>query len=862
MRVLAVIHGDLWRSRLADAAQGLADVCFVPERRAVGEALARFQADVVVLEGTGPAIDFGPLGDDPPEVLVLLEHASGIEEALDAGATDCEVDADAPRLRLRLKILAERRARLASVRAEAGALRMMTNATSGWRYWEFDIQKQRLNHALPSGPTERGFASEELRARGWDNLHTAGSRSLVRRAIRAQLEEHREKGTRSPCQLRLEMENADETLGHRLVTAWLGLDRSGEPTLWRGVTYDITDAVRAATSLATIQASFDALVGVLPLPVFTVDARGDVLSWNEAAAKTFGFTAEEVNGNPLPLIELGAKAGLLQPGVSGALDRTVDPGRETVVLGKDGKPVDVWIWTSPIRGSGGDSESTVFLVADITAKKQAELDYKQLFEAAHDAILVIDPDGEVVLDVNSRGCELYGMTRDEMIGQSLVPLSPDPERGARMVAQTLASGSLVRFETVQNKRDGTPMHLDVNASCVEYRGRRAILSINRDVTDRKTQEEALRRRDLALAEATRLDAVGRLAGGVAHDFNNLLMVIEGGVEALASSLSDELRSSEDLTDLEEAVGRAKALVTQLLTFANRARTEPRTLNLAEVVRRLSGILRRLVREDIAIRFHLDPTVPAILADPSQLEQVVINLVVNARDAIDAVGTIDLSVRPSASPGFVELSIRDSGHGMDEQTRSRMFEPFFTTKAPGKGTGLGLATVHGIVRGFGGEVKVTSAPGQGTEICIVISEAEGPPSSLEEAPSQRLSRPGAECILLVEDERAVRRILSRQLQKLGYQVLECQDGVAALELARDYGDRIDMLVTDVVMPRMGGDELAAQLRAERPDVKILFMSGHMEGAQLESISSRGLGPILAKPFGLAQLTETVRRLLES
>jgi len=495
-------------------------------------------------------------------------------------------------------------------------------------------------------------------------------------------------------------------------------------------------------------------------------------------------------------------------------------------------------------------------------RKRSELDYRQLFETSHDAILILDPVGEVILDINPRGCEAYGRPREEMLGLSLKSFSQDPERGLQRVRETMGSQAVIRFETVQYRRGGEAMLLDVIAWRIDYRGRPAILSINRDVTAKEAHALELRKRDLALAEASKLEAVGRLAGGIAHDFNNLLMVIGGCTEVMAMGHDDSSPFAEEIADLEGAFTRAKALVRQLLTFARQGPTQIRTFKLLDVLEPLRGILRRLVREEVDLVTDIGASAAVcVRMDPSQLEQVVINLVANARDAIVGVGTVRIAVELDRPEGVVHLRFADDGCGMDEATRLRAFEPFFTTKELGRGTGLGLATVHGIVTAAGGGLSVVSAPGKGAEVSVSLPIANEAPQTVAPLSGRRRSQPGAESILLVEDEQAVRRLLARELRRSGYEVLESENGVAALELADRHPEPIDVLVTDIVMPKMSGDELARRLLASRPELKIVFMSGHAERHVLRKITDAGMGPLLTKPFVPAKLMEAVRAVLE-
>lgn len=864
MTSFVLVKNETWRASVSAAVGDARRVRFFTELSAALEAHRGERTRLVILElGAFPEFELAAFGSqDPPALLCLLADAAEAGAALRAGATDCELSTEPSHLALRLEVLQAHQERTRRLRADAGVLEMMVaTPSSGWRFWEFDMVGKRFTRAPPTAGSAHGYSLADLEARSWEELYPQNARRLLLRCLRDDLERYKATGELRPRSLDLEINNADGSTGFRRITLTLGFDAEGKPTIVRGVTCDITDSVRTRSSLASIEASVAALLATLPIPIISLDADGMVKEWNLAAEHAFGFQAAEVLGRPYPLCgtdETGrSDRRLLLDACRGGLALKA---HESMGVRRDGVAVHIAMWTGPIADVEGRLTGTFVIVADIDERKRAELEYRRLFESAHDAILVFDPADEIVLDVNARGCEIYGRSRDELVGSSLRALSATPDRGREKIQETLQSGALLRFETVQYRKDGSAMILDVNASAIEYRGKTAILSINRDVTEHHAHQEELRKRDRALAEASKLEAVGRLAGGIAHDFNNLLMVIESCSQVLAEAQDDSQPTSDEVVDLEDAVARAKMLVRQLVTFARQAPVQIQTLDLCEVVGSLRGILRRLLREDIELITDVELRTPLyVQMDPSQLEQVIVNLVVNARDAIASVGTVSIDVEPSAKPGFVELIVRDDGNGMGEVTQAQIFEPFFTTKEPGKGTGLGLATVHGIVSAAGGEIAVESQPEIGTEFRVLLPIAAQPkvPASTHRKRS-RLSQPGAESILLVEDERAVRRILSRELKKYGYLVLESDDGAAALEFAASHPYPIDLLITDVVMPHMGGGELAKRLRSSRPDLKVVFMSGHTDRRAVQEIAETGF-TVLSKPFAPAQLMETVRGL---
>lgn len=418
-------------------------------------------------------------------------------------------------------------------------------------------------------------------------------------------------------------------------------------------------------------------------------------------------------------------------------------------------------------------------------------------------------------------------------------------------------------EMVMGELERRDCHIRVAA----YRGGgpvRVVLTID-DVTERRHLEQQFH-------QAQKMEAVGRLAGGVAHDFNNLLTAITGYSQLLLSSLPPNDPSRGDIEEIKKAGDRAATLVGQLLAFSRRQTREPKVLDLNGVIRNLESLLRRLIGEDIQFMTHLAPDLGRVRADPGQLEQVIMNLVVNARDAMPQGGRLTISTAnvslsatrarsryPARSGPHVVLSISDTGMGMSPEVQAHLFEPFFTTKEPGKGTGLGLPTVYGIVTQSGGNIEVETAPGVGTSFRIFLPRVDSPVSPETPRPSGEAGR-GSETVLLAEDDQSVRQLVQKILQRGGYTVLEAVDGEQAIQLCCNYPGRIHLLITDVVMPRMSGMDLARQIRALRPDLHVLLVSGHTESG----VRRRGVTDpntiVLQKPFEPDALLRRVRELL--
>ncbi|PYU74124.1 MAG: hypothetical protein DMG49_05125 [Acidobacteria bacterium] len=391
-------------------------------------------------------------------------------------------------------------------------------------------------------------------------------------------------------------------------------------------------------------------------------------------------------------------------------------------------------------------------------------------------------------------------------------------------------------------------------------------SLQKGQLEHKELEERLR-------QAHKMEAVGRLAGGVAHDFNNLLTIIRGHADLLTDRVTADEGSKRNAQQIQKATGRAVSMTRQLLAFSRMQVLQPRILDLNFVVAEMGKMLPRLIGENIEYSFEPDPQLANIKADPSQVEQVLLNPAVNARDAMPNGGKLTVKTsnvemevsaaarRPSMTPGkYVLLSVSDTGDGMDSETKAHIFEPFFTTKEVGKGTGLGLATVYGIVKQSGGFIWVESSPGTGATFEIYFPEESGPASEIEKVSATKARPRGSETILLVEDESGVRDLACQFLRSSGYTVLEAVDGVEALEISARYSGTIHLLLSDMIMPRMGGAELTQRIRAARPETKVVLMSGYAEYAEANNGKESPQVPRIQKPFSLTSLAEKVRKVL--
>jgi signal transduction histidine kinase/ActR/RegA family two-component response regulator len=437
----------------------------------------------------------------------------------------------------------------------------------------------------------------------------------------------------------------------------------------------------------------------------------------------------------------------------------------------------------------------------------------------------------------------------------------------RRMWDTLGRGEVWKGRLVNRRKDGTLFQEDAIIGPVRDSAGRIVnyVAVKRDVTNEMRLERQL-------MQAQKMEAVGRLAGGVAHDFNNLLGVITGYGEIVQRRLPDDDALAPKVAEILKAAERAAGLTRQLLAFSRQQVLQPRIVDVNALVTDLAKMLRRLIGEDIELEAALDRELGSVKADPGQLEQVLMNLAVNARDAMPEggrlaiattnleVGSAEAALRPPMRPGsYVLLSVTDTGTGMDAETQSHLFEPFFTTKEIGKGTGLGLSTVYGIVKQSEGYIWCESAPGAGTTFRIYLPRADGKPATVQRTRTT-LGLKGTETILLIEDARSLRDVVCETLEEAGYTVLVAEDGTKALQVAEEYTGPIHLIVTDVIMPGLSGRHAAERVREARPEVEILFISGYTSDA----IDKHGvLSPdvrFLPKPFSSEDLLHTVRQTL--
>jgi len=505
-----------------------------------------------------------------------------------------------------------------------------------------------------------------------------------------------------------------------------------------------------------------------------------------------------------------------------------------------------------------------------------------LIEASPLAIVTFDPEGVVTM-WNPAAERIFGWSENEALGARL-PFVPAEKQEEFLALRRRALLGEVFTEPELNRRraDGSPIVVSVSTSPLRRPDGTiyGIMSILMDVTERKAAEATRDRLTMVeeqLRQSQKMEAVGRLAGGVAHDFNNLLTAISGYSDLLLHRLPEYSTLRRDVEEIRKAGDRAAALTRQLLAFSRRQVLQPKVLDLNAVVTNMGQMLRRLIGEDVELSTDLSPSLSRVKVDPGQIEQVIVNLAVNARDAMPGGGRITIAtadaelspayavVHPEVRPGpHVLLSVADTGHGMSEETQAHLFEPFFTTKERGKGAGLGLATVYGIVQQSGGHLRVNSAADRGSTFLIYLPRVEAAEDGWQGVARPLLPHPspGTETVLLAEDEEVVRRFAREILSGNGYKVLEAENGREALLLSEAHRGEIHLLLTDVVMPKMSGRELTERIRPQRPDLRILYMSGYTDDATLRHLVLEEGIPFLQKPFTSEGLARKVREVLDS
>ncbi len=626
--------------------------------------------------------------------------------------------------------------------------------------------------------------------------------------------------------------------------------------------------------------------------IVVIDAQTRlILEANNRAGEMLGMPERQLVGLPESRLYPSAANALghaLAPNTSPNPSAVAQPGRnrsqELELLRADGTLVPVEVSASATELSGRPAVLGIF--RDIRDRLEAaavlrrsEDRFSYLIENLSDVITVVAVDGTMIYQSPSIE-RVTGYRPSELLGRSLLALlHPEDEPAVRAALErvTLNAGSAAPPEFRFRRKDGSWVWLEsVGNNLLNDVAVGGIVVTSRDVTDRRGLEEQVR-------QAQKMEAVGRLAGGIAHDFNNLLMVIQGYAEIVLQEESASPAVRKSVETILRTTASAASLTRQLLSFSRKHVFSQEVLDLNSLVSRMSEMLLGLLRDEMEFVVKLDPNAGCVSADPGQIEQVIMNLVVNARDAMPQGGKLTLetvriiadtsrahllaaAAEPSALPlgDYVMLAVADTGIGMDAETQSRIFEPFFSTKRKEEGTGLGLSVVYNIVRASGGHVRVSSEVGRGSTLQIFFPRVTAPPKPKPLAPTVKTARSGMETILVAEDQPDLRWMICQFLQQLGYSVLEAKDGGDAVALAEQYKGTIDVLLTDIVMPHVRGSEVARRVSATRPAMKVIFMSGYTEG-EFGAAPGENREPgttLLQKPFELDALAGKIREVLEA
>ncbi len=681
-----------------------------------------------------------------------------------------------------------------------------------------------------------------------------------------------------PLDVEHRVERPDGTVRWVHARAHVERDAAGAPVGMVGTVQDITDRHASLEALRASEERYRRIVEGTSDGVWTYDADGNTTFMNAQMAAMVGWTASDAVGRSV-------YAFIAEQDQPAARERTLRRLRgigertELRLQRKDGSEAWASVQANPIFAPDGRYDGGVALVTDISDQRRADEARARLaaiVDSSADAILSEALDGTIT--TWNRGAErLYQYTAAEIVGRSISMLMP-PGMGddeVHLLDQVARGGAVRHYETKRRRKDGALVEVALTVSPIRDAAGTVIgaSKIARDLTAQRQIEAELRRTEDQFRQAQKLEAVGRLAGGVAHDFNNLLSVVLSYSDLATQELAPGDPVRDDIDQIRSAGRRAAGLTQQLLAFSRRQVLTPRVLDLGELLANMQKMLQRLVGEDIELTLLTGREVGRVLADPGQIDQVVMNIVVNARDAMPNGGqltietmNVDLGAEQVGAhldvPAgeYVLLAISDTGVGMDAATRAHIFEPFFTTKEQGKGTGLGLATVFGIVKQSGGQISVDSEPGRGTTFKIYLPRTDRADVHAEDS-APPLALRGTETILLVEDEDQVRHVASAILRRHGYHVLEASNGGEAFLISRELDAKIHLLLTDVVMPRMSGRKLAEELTPQRPDMKVLFTSGYTDDAIVHhGVLHAGIA-FLHKPFTPDGLLRKVREVLD-
>jgi PAS domain S-box-containing protein len=666
-----------------------------------------------------------------------------------------------------------------------------------------------------------------------------------------------------------------------LVNVSLVPDPDGDPSHLIAGIQDITERKQVENALRSSEERYRLLAKVRKEAVWDWDLVTDLVTWDEGTGPLLDYQRGEPGDTAAWWYDRIHPAD--RERVVGSIDEALAKGDPTWsdeyrFRRADGSYAEVNNRTHIARDEAGIPARVIGAMSEVPKSRRADPRLKEVLEALTVGVWLVDRQGHIVMS-NSSSHQLWGAPHRAV--ESFAEYKAWwPDTGELVRPEEWGPARAIRGEISVNEEmkieafDGTQKTILNSATPIWDPGGEIVgaVNISEDVTGKKAEDAARREKDERLRSAEKMEAIGRLAGGVAHDFNNLLTGILSYTDLILQELRPEDPLRADVEQIRDAGKRAANLTRQLLAFSRRQLLQPRIVSLATMVRNLEPLLRRLLGPAITLETQFDPDLANVRIDPERLEQVVVNLIQNAKQAMPDGGTVrietvNLELEPTPSrrqegpvAGSVRLTISDTGTGMDEATQARVFEPFFTTRQASGGTGLGLSTVHGIVEQSGGRISVQSEPGQGAAFTITLPRYTGD-EPVEAQSEWRTPQGGKETLLLVEDEAPVRDSVKRLLEWHGYRVIEARNGLDALAIYENSQTGIDLVLTDLVMPEMGGNELVERLRARNPELRVLFMSGYTEKPVLGNGAVQPGTGFVEKPFTVDTLMQRLREVLD-
>jgi PAS domain S-box-containing protein len=727
-------------------------------------------------------------------------------------------------------------------------------------------RQAKLDAALGSVRTDQGMQT-------MDELRALASQIIERQM--PEFEAHRARAQQHGYQTRILVQIGAAVLALLL---WFATRRINHLVHSQEALIDDLDATREREARG--RSALETTLRSIGDAVITTDAEGRVGFMNPIAEELTGWTNKRAAGRNLKDVFRIGHESAGQPPAEDPATRVLREGmlvgltNHTILVTEDGRETPIDDNAAPLLDEQGKITGVVVVFRDVTLRRRAQRElqesearYRLLFESNPAPMWVYDTRTLAFLAVNHAATAHYGYTAEEFLGMTLRDIRP-PEDVQALLDDTRVPAEKLHTDGPwrHRKKDGTIIFVEITAHPIQFGDARACLVMATDVTERKALEEQLR-------QSQKLEAVGQLAGGIAHDFNNLLTVIEGYAEMIRAEQLPDDPQREPLDEILVAAQRAASLTRQLLAFSRRQVLQPVRLSLNANVASTQRMLGRLLGEHIQIRTDLAEDLWDVWADPGQIDQIILNLAVNARDAMERGGELTIETgnvelgesearKMDASAGeYARLSIADTGMGMDEETQRHIFEPFFTTKEVGRGTGLGLSTVYGIVKQSGGYISVSSVPGQGSTFSICLPRARGGIGVASGSATTGGPHATGSTVLLVEDDPTVQQLVSTMLKSGGYRVIATTSPAEALRICGEFTTRIDLLLTDMVLPEGNGGDVAENAVALRPGLKVLFMSGYTEHPVLRNPNFDRNAPFLQKPFTKAALMSKVREALQ-